>query len=657
MSEGKPLVSEGKPLVSEGKPLVSEGKPLVSEGKPLVSEGKPPVSEGKPLVSEGKPLVSEGIPLVSDGKPLMSEGKPLVSEGKPLVPEGIPLVPEGKPLVPEGIPLVPEGKPLVPEGIPLVSEGKAGRPPDKGRRVSGNGTLVAWGAAPSAAGAAGRGGAIPHPPEGRFASLKETFTPPGSRSATAGPAGGISPRFPRTSIRHVRCSAPTMRKLVVLLAAVVVLLAARASRAGEIGIRGLDGTPWARLVQQIQDDVGSRGGVFPVVVVDGDTPVHCGEYELQLDAVTAAAFRVEACDPATDATALRLVHREALFEPGEIVPRARTASIDAAITRRGRVEGGGAPPQAGSKLWCTVALQPYLWDGLRGEPTPLMPDRFVLRPLDAHIHAAPDGAGWIARGESRFGLRFRYAVDDIRTGKQVLENEATLACADSPAGQAPTAEELDRRRRAGGRPDPVYLPEGAAEASARQAPPWWIALDLPPVTPAATLVATTLIRPLSNTVLPGGVLGSTLYGSRPAVFGGSTLGFSLLHGMLFVPARITVAADANAFVLSGFAGLGLGWNVLHQTSLYAAPVLRYTAMDFAAGWFNQMDGALLVGVRRRFWGSRTCASPPKGGFEAFLEMAAPIASQGPWFLSAGVSNSWGPGGGYPWFASLARCKT
>jgi hypothetical protein len=169
-----------------------------------------------------------------------------------------------------------------------------------------------------------------------------------------------------------------MRRLVMLLAAVVVLLGARPSRAGDIDIRALDGTPWTRLVQQIQDEVASQGRVFPVLVVDGDTPVHCGEYELRLDAVTATAFQVEACDPATDATALRLVRREALFEPGDVVPRARKASIDAAITRRGRVEGGGAPPQAGSKVWCTVALQPYLWDALRGEPTPLLPDRFVV---------------------------------------------------------------------------------------------------------------------------------------------------------------------------------------------------------------------------------------------------------------------------------------
>ena len=456
----------------------------------------------------------------------------------------------------------------------------------------------------------------------------------------------------------------------MLLATVVVFLAARASPAGEIDIRTLDDTPWARLVQQIQDDVASQGGVFPVLVFDGSTPIPCGAYELRPDAVTAAAFQVGACDPRTDATALRLVRRAALFEAGEVVPRARKASLGASVTRRGQVEGGGAPPRAGSKVWCTVALQPYLWDGLRGEPTPLTPDRFVLVPHEAYIHAAPDGSGWIARGESRLALRFHYEVDDLHTGTKVLENEATLACADPPAASGSGADTSaydawtnpHESRPSGGvpalsaAPPPVDMSAYDAWNKASNSLPWWIALDLGPHPVTASFVGTMLIRPVSDIVLPGGVRGSTIYGAEPAVYGGSTVGVSVQHGMLFFPARFTVAGDANALVLSGFTGLGVGWSVLDHTSVYAAPALRYTAMAFSQGWFNQLDGALLVGVRRRFWGSRKCANP-KGGFEAFLEAAAPIASSGVWFVSGGVTTSWGPGGGYPWFISLARCNT
>lgn len=247
----------------------------------------------------------------------------------------------------------------------------------------------------------------------------------------------------------------------------------------------------------------------------------------------------------------------------------------------------------------------------------------------------------------------------------MLENEATLTCADSPAGPAPDVDmsaydAWTKVRAAPDFPAPPTSADTSTDAPStrpRNAPPWWVAIDFPhPV--AVSLVATMLIRPMSDVVFPGGVRGSTLYGAAPGVFGGSTLGVSLQYGTLFVPARFTVAGDANALVVSGFGGLGGAWNVLPHTSVYAAAALRYTAMAAAAGWFdNQVDGALLVGVRRRFWGSRRCVGDAAtGGFELFLEAAAPIASNGPWFVSAGVTNSWGPGGGYPWFVSLARCK-
>ncbi len=64
-----------------------------------------------------------------------------------------------------------------------------------------------------------------------------------------------------------------MRRLVLLFAVAVVLLGSRSSRAGDIDIRALDGTSWARLVQRIQDDVASQGSVFPILVFDGHTTV------------------------------------------------------------------------------------------------------------------------------------------------------------------------------------------------------------------------------------------------------------------------------------------------------------------------------------------------------------------------------------------------
>jgi hypothetical protein len=75
----------------------------------------------------------------------------------------------------------------------------------------------------------------------------------------------------------------------------------------------------------------------------------------------------------------------------------------------------------------------YLWDNLRGVAVGLHPDRYELRPKDEHIYAAPDGSGWVARGESRMSVRFHYEVVDRVTGAKVMDDVATLECADQPA--------------------------------------------------------------------------------------------------------------------------------------------------------------------------------------------------------------------------------
>ncbi len=212
--------------------------------------------------------------------------------------------------------------------------------------------------------------------------------------------------------------------LAAILVGVLLLFLPRWAWAGGIEIVTTDGTPWASLVEQIQDDAGSEGRLYQLVVRDGGIAVPCPDYQLSLDAIATAAFRVVGCEAATSATALRLVNRAALFAEGDLVPRALRATVTTTISRRASADGGGAPDQGGSKIWCSVALQPYLSDRLRGQTVPLRPDRFVLRPIEAHLQAAPDGAGWIARGESRFALRFHYQVTDIHAGKLVLENEA-----------------------------------------------------------------------------------------------------------------------------------------------------------------------------------------------------------------------------------------
>jgi hypothetical protein len=266
----------------------------------------------------------------------------------------------------------------------------------------------------------------------------------------------------------------------------------------------------------------------------------------------------------------------------------------------------------------------------------------VLHPVEAHIQAAPDGSGWVARGESRFALRFHYVVVDARTGTKVLENEASLVCADAPVGEtslaaACTGGSADRPADA-----PSPPPEGLAKLPSDPKPILWsAALDIPaPWT--TTFVASVLVRTVRDVVFPDGTRGSQIYGSQSAgVYGGSTLGFTYQRGLLVVPARLTLAADSNLFAVSGLAGLGVATS-FDNTTLMAAPVVRFTSLvDPTPGSFSAFEPAMLFGARQRLW-KRGC----NAGWDLFAEVGVPLGVTGAWLASAGITQSWGPGSHY-----------
>jgi hypothetical protein len=131
-----------------------------------------------------------------------------------------------------------------------------------------------------------------------------------------------------------------------------------------------------------------------------------------------------------------------------------------------------------------------------------------------------------------------------------------------------------------------------------------------------------------------------------AVLGGSSAGLTYLSGPLVVPFRLTLAGDAHLFAVSTFAGAGIAAHPGAGTTLYAAPALRLTSLlHFTEGLMNErstrFDAAAVVGLRHQIWRPRC-----HGGWDAFVEAAAPMGSSGPWFLSAGITQSWGPKGGY-----------
>lgn len=208
------------------------------------------------------------------------------------------------------------------------------------------------------------------------------------------------------------------------LAILFVIGAASPARA-QLAVRTLEHGEWAGAVATLQSQP-EVDRTLHVVVEDGaGARSPCGRYFLILDAAAQRAFSVGTCDPTTQATALELVSREALFELGDVVARPRTVQIAAFEVRQGSAEGRAAQPVS-SELACSLALRPQLYDLLRGVHVRAAPERFELRPIGgapAEIEAVAEG--WTVRSGS---VRFEYELVDRRTREVVLREVVRLEC-------------------------------------------------------------------------------------------------------------------------------------------------------------------------------------------------------------------------------------
>jgi hypothetical protein len=231
-------------------------------------------------------------------------------------------------------------------------------------------------------------------------------------------------------------------RIFALAVTALVLSRASAARAedGALQIVADDGRTWDAIVREVESDPRTVDHTYLLAVTTWGARLGCDDFRLDLDDVAARAFALAPCDAATRTVAVRVAAREALFDLTGPVPRPRAASIRVTRVERVTARGGGGDATAGSRVGCSVWLQPYVWDGLRGHAVGLPPDRYELRPLDARVHAAPDGAGWIAHGESQMDVTFRYEIVDRATGARVTENVATLACRDAPVASASSTD-------------------------------------------------------------------------------------------------------------------------------------------------------------------------------------------------------------------------
>ncbi len=176
----------------------------------------------------------------------------------------------------------------------------------------------------------------------------------------------------------------------------------------------------------------------------------CGEYQLMLDDSGSRAFDVLGCDRSTQATALRLVDRMALFERGDVVAHPRAIGI-AAVERRHASALGGAHLTAETELRCSLAVRPYLVDLATGGRVRATPDRFELRPVGSGALVEARGEGWTIRSGS---VRLEYEIVDRQSGDVVLRQAVQLACGEpEPARPQPAPERGDVIEL---RPDRVY---------------------------------------------------------------------------------------------------------------------------------------------------------------------------------------------------------
>jgi hypothetical protein len=388
---------------------------------------------------------------------------------------------------------------------------------------------------------------------------------------------------------------------------VLALGTARIAYADEPRVVTLDGAQdWAALVDEIESDPATEGKTYELRVEVGGVSAACGTYTLVLDEVGQRAFRIGACDGANNATSLEVIARAALFEPGDPVPRARATAIHATIIERheGDARGGGGGPKAGAQVWCTVAIEPYLWDALAGRPVALTPDRYAVTALDGDIDVVAAGDGWVARGPSKASLSFQYTVSDVRTKVAVVTGEATLSCAEQPTG------------------------------ATSQAPPLPESLVAPPEFPGhdrSELLASdvsVLTRSLDGLMLSDGRMASSLGGHR-GVFYGTALGYSMRSGAAYIAARSALhwGDHAGAYAFSFGAGLAAGDGAV---TIYAAPSVRMTMIDFSGvgATDTTIDLALLGGLRWRWAG---------GSRDVTIEATAPIGGSGVWQVVAGLS--------------------
>lgn len=444
-------------------------------------------------------------------------------------------------------------------------------------------------------------------------------------------------------------------RIVALLGAACALSVSPQARAdAQLRIETLEEHTWPASVAALQRDMKSEGRVVHVVVKESDgTRVKCGTYGLELDRAASEAFQIGPCDQWTDATALKLVHRPALFEHGEVVSRPRAPRIVATRMQSGEA-AGGAKPSAESAVDCSVSVRPFIRDLENGGSVQLTPGRYGLRTKTSDVRVQPSGDGWTflaPRGTSR---TVEYFVVDQQSGDVVLNDRVTMNCSiQTSAGSGvlppeareshdgfvtkpyvPGPEEPDHQR-----PAPEERDEHEA-AKTKAGLPWNghavtvnLGIGTAVMQPQAVRFANNAGSTDADSLGLHGAGGlSALAGmgyERPGLYG--SIGASLS------------AASMGHRTLWSFGATSVVAAALHlgDTALYLGPAVHVGTYQASA----ESSESLAYGSRVQFTlggatGARFHIRDEQTGKLTYVlgvELVAPVAGPGPWFVMAQIA--------------------
>jgi hypothetical protein len=198
---------------------------------------------------------------------------------------------------------------------------------------------------------------------------------------------------------------------------------------------------WAETIASLETDLHAEGRLIHVVVFDHSARLAaCGRYGLALDPAGARAFAIGACDPATNATELRLVSRTELFAHDGPVPRPLAIALSATEVRVG-ADMGGAALTGGAALDCSIRVRPFLDDLEHGTVVYLQPDRYDVRPTETTVLVSVEPDGWSLHARASAALIISYEVVERASGAVVLRDRATLGCSDASRVASAVPEE------------------------------------------------------------------------------------------------------------------------------------------------------------------------------------------------------------------------